>query len=157
MSMVEDAKLDQFTDDQYQIDLKWFFPDVDPGMNPFGSRVLVQIRGVKQKLNGFLEVPEKTQDIQRDNTQVAKVISVGPLAYKSRDTMNDWPEGTWCLPGDFVWLPKYGGDRFEVKLPKALEHAKHGKAEKIQFAIFDDLNILTKVPDPLALPFFMGA
>jgi co-chaperonin GroES (HSP10) len=139
------------------VDLKWFFPEISAGMDPFGSRVLVQIRGVKEKINEFLFVPEETQNIQRDNTQVAKVISIGPLAYKSRDTMTGWPEGAWCKPGDYVWLPKYGGDRFEVNLPKPLHHAKYGKVDKVQFAIFDDLNILSRVPDPLVMPFFLGA
>lgn len=152
MSMVNDAVVELLTDD-----MGYFFPEVSAGMEPFGSRILVQIRGVKEKLNPFIFVPEKTQDIQRDNTQVAKVIAVGPLAYKSRDTMTDWPEGAWCQPGNFVWLPKYGGDRFEVNLPKALHHAKYGKVDKVQFAIFDDLNILTRVSDPLAVPFFLGA
>jgi len=152
MSMIESAVPDQLTDD-----LEWFFPKISPGMEPFGSRILVQIRGVKEKLSPFLYVPEKTQEIQRDNTQVAKVIAVGPLSYKSRDTMTEWPEGAWCKPGDFVWLPKYGGDRFEVNLPKALHHPKYGKVDKVQFAIFDDLNILTRVPDPLIMPFFLGA
>ena len=152
MSLIEDAVQNPLTDD-----MGYFFPEVSAGMTPFGSRILVQIRGVKEKMNQFLFVPEKTQEIQRDNTQVAKVIAVGPLAYKSRDTMKDWPEGAWCKPGDFVWLPKYGGDRFEVTLPKPLHHAKYGKVEKVQFAIFDDLNILTHVPDPLVMPFFLGA
>lgn len=152
MSMTESAVLDPLTDD-----IEWFFPEVSAGMEPFGSRILVQIRGVKEKLSPFLYVPEKTQEIQRDNTQVAKVIAVGPLAYKSRDTMTDWPEGAWCKPGDYVWLPKYGGDRFEVNLPKPLHHAKFGKVDKVQFAIFDDLNILTRVPNPLVMPFFLGA
>jgi co-chaperonin GroES (HSP10) len=152
MSMVNDAKLDQ-----HMVDLQWFFPEISAGMEPFGSRILVQIRGVKEKINEFLFVPEETQNIQRDNTQVAKVISIGPLVYKSRDTMKDWPEGAWCKPGDFIWLPKYGGDRFEVNLPKPLHHAKFGKVDKVQFAIFDDLNILSRVPDPLVMPFFMGA
>ena len=152
MSMAESAILEPFMDD-----LDWFFPEINAGIEPYGSRILVQIRGVKEKLNQFLFVPEKTQEIQRDNTQVAKVLAVGPLAYKSRDTMKQWPEGAWCKPGDFIYLPKYVGQRFEVNLPKPLFHATYGKVEKVQFGIFDDLNILGRVPDPLAIPFVLGA
>jgi co-chaperonin GroES (HSP10) len=137
-------------------DMGYFFPEVSAGMEPFGSRILVQIRGVKEKVNGFF-VPEKTQEIQRDNAQVAKVIAIGPLAYKNRNTLESWTEGPWCHAGDFVWLPKYGGDRFEVRLPKPVFHEKYGKIEVVQFAIFDDLNVLSSVPDPLAVPFFLGA
>lgn len=151
MSMAENAELEQFTDD-----MGFFFPEVSAGLDPYGSRVLVQIRGVKEKINGFF-VPEKTQDIQRDNTQVAKVIAIGPLAYKNRNTMEEWAEGTWCKPGGFVWIPKYAGSRFEILLPKPVHHAKYGKVEKVQFAVFNDLDILSRVPDPLSVPFFLGA
>jgi len=151
MSMAESAGLEQFTDD-----MGFFFPEVSAGLDPYGSRVLVQIRGVKEKINGFF-VPEKTQDTQRDNTQVAKVIAIGPLAYKNRNTMEEWAEGTWCKPGGFVWIPKYAGSRFEILLPKPVYHAKYGKVEKVQFAVFNDLDILSRVPDPLSVPFFLGA
>ncbi len=60
------------------------FPAAEAGIQPFGSRVLVQIRSPKQRTaSGII-------------------------------TMASWPEGDWCKPGDFVRVAKYGGDRWET-------------------------------------------
>lgn len=122
------------------------FPAVDAGVQPFGSRVLVQIRTPKKKVGSILLVQD-TKDTEKWNTQVAKVISMGSLAYKNRNTQELWPEGQWCQPGDFVRVPKYGGDRWEVPL---------NKDENAMFVIFNDLDIIGKVTsDPLAIKAFI--
>jgi co-chaperonin GroES (HSP10) len=114
---------------------------------PFGSRVLVQIRTAKSKTAGGIILPGETKDTEKWNTQVAKVIALGPLAFKNRDTQKTWPEGEWCQPGDFVRVPKYGGDRWEVKIEKD---------ESAMFVIFNDLDIIGKIEgDPLAIKAFI--
>jgi co-chaperonin GroES (HSP10) len=90
------------------------FPDVAPGLRPFGSRVLVQIRTPMRKTRGGIHLPEESRETEQWNTQVAKVIALGPVAYCNRDTLEKWPEGEWCQPGAFIRCPKYGGDRWEV-------------------------------------------
>lgn len=123
------------------------FPAVDAGVQPFGSRVLVQIRTPRKVTKGGIILATDTKDTEKWNTQVAKVISVGPLAYKNRDTQQAWPEGDWCKPGDFVRVPKYGGDRWEVPLTKD---------DSAMFVIFNDLDIIGKVTgDPLAIKAFI--
>ena len=122
------------------------FPAVDAGVQPFGSRVLVQIRTPKKKVGSILLVQD-TKDTEKWNTQVAKVVAVGSLAYKNRNTQELWPEGQWCQPGDFVRVPKYGGDRWEVPL---------NKDENAMFVIFNDLDIIGKVTsDPLLIKAFI--
>lgn len=122
------------------------FPAVDAGVQPFGSRVLVQIRTPKKKVGSILLVQD-TKDTEKWNTQVAKVVAVGSLAYKNRNTQELWPEGQWCQPGDFVRVPKYGGDRWEVPL---------NKDENAMFVIFNDLDIIGKVTsDPLSIKAFI--
>ena len=69
------------------------FPNVDFGVRPLGSRVLVQIRRPKTKSKGGIIYADYTKDAEQDNTQVAKVIAVGPLAYKNRQTMELWQIG----------------------------------------------------------------
>jgi len=128
-----------------------YFPEVDPGVRPFGSRVLVQIRAAKSVSKGGIIFTDNTKDTERDNTQVAKVLSVGPLAYKNRNTMQDWAEGQWCQVGEYVFVPKYGGVRFERKLPAGVE----GFDEFVQFAIIDDLNVIGAVDDPFNLKSFI--
>ncbi len=122
------------------------FPDVDAGIIPFGSRVMVQIRRAKDKTKGGIYIPEEARKTEASNTQVAKVAAIGPLAYKNRNTMDMWPEGSWCQVGDFVRTPKYGGDRWTVK---------HNE-EEIEFVIFNDLDIIGKVTaDPTTIRAFI--
>jgi co-chaperonin GroES (HSP10) len=123
------------------------FPDVHPGIQPFGSRILVQIRTPRKVTRGGIILAADTQDTEKWNTQVAKVISVGPLAFKNRNTQEPWPEGAWCKPGDFVRVPKYGGDRWEVPV---------NKNDSAMFVIFNDLDIIGQVVgDPLAVKAFI--
>lgn len=90
------------------------FPEVDPGIEVLGDRVLVQLRREKTKSKGgILLVDETTQTIKFNET-VARVIQIGPLAYKMPDTLEPWPEGPWCQVGDLVRTIKYGGDRYVV-------------------------------------------
>jgi hypothetical protein len=57
---------------------------------------------------------DETKQTLRFNETVAKVIDIGPLAYKSPDDLTPWPEGPWCKVGDLVRTIKYGGDRYVV-------------------------------------------
>jgi co-chaperonin GroES (HSP10) len=119
------------------------FPDVKPNIRPFGSRVLVQIRRPRTKSKGGIHYAPESQATELDNTCVAKVIAIGPLAYKNRNTLEHWAEGQWCQPGSYVFVPKYGGVRWEKTAPEL-----EGYYEKVQFAIFDDLNMIGEVEDP---------
>jgi co-chaperonin GroES (HSP10) len=122
------------------------FPNVDSGIQPLGSRVIVQIRRAKKVTKGGLYIPEEARKTEASNTQVSKVVAIGVLAYRNRNTMEQWPEGAWCAVGDFVRSPKYGGDRWTVKLDD----------EEIEFVMFDDLNILGKVTgDPTKIRAFI--
>lgn len=124
------------------------FPVVASGVKPLGSRILVQIRTPKSKTKSGLILHHETKDTERWNTQIAKVIDMGPLAFKNRNTMEPWPEGSWCLVGDYVRVPKYGGDRWSVEIDKEQEPAL--------FVIFNDHDIVGKIDgDPLAIKVFM--
>lgn len=123
------------------------FPDVDPGVRPLGSRILTQIRTPKTKSAGGIILGADVQETELWNTQVAKVIAVGPLAFKNRDTQKTWPEGEWCGVGDYVRVPKYGGDRWQVKIKDS---------DFALFVIFNDLDIIGLVTgDPLAVKAFI--
>ena len=91
------------------------FPSVDPGVDILGDRVLVQLRREKTTSKGGIILVDETKQTLRFNETVAKVISIGPLAYKSPDDLAPWPEGPWCQVGDLVRTIKYGGDRFVVQ------------------------------------------
>lgn len=97
-------------------DVKEAFPDVDPCFRPFGGRIVVQMRLPKKKLASGIILPEDSRDTERAQTPIGVIRSIGPLAFKNRDTMESWPEGTWAKVGDFVRVPRWTGDRFERKL-----------------------------------------
>jgi co-chaperonin GroES (HSP10) len=124
------------------------FPPCDPGVIPFGSRVMVQVRTPKKKTKGGIILTTDVRETEAWNTQVAKVIAVGSLAFKNRNTMEPWPEGSWCEVGDFVRVPRYGGDRWTVKVNNGEDEA--------MIVIFDDLNLVGKVTgDPMAVKAFL--
>ena len=63
------------------------FPAVDPGAKPLGARVLVQLRRTKKATSAGIILVEETRETEKWNNMVAKVIEIGPLAFKKRDTM----------------------------------------------------------------------
>lgn len=129
-------------------ELDWAFPQVEAGAVPLGGRLIVQLRRIKKRSNGGIVLVEETKDAEKWNTQVGKVVSVGPLAFRKRDTMEPWPEGTWAEVGEYVRCPKWGGDRWEVPI--------EGEEEPALFAIFNDHELIAKVTgDPLRVKAFL--
>lgn len=124
------------------------FPNVDPGAVPVGGRILVQWRQTRKTVtNSGIVLVEETKETEKWNNQVAKVIAIGPLAFKKRDTMEPWPEGNWVEVGDFVRMPKWGGDRWEVPI---------SEEESALFSIFNDHEVIAKVTgDPLKVKAFL--
>ena len=117
-------------------DVQEAFPVVDPGALPLGARVLVQLRKTKTKTASGIILPQETRDTERAQNPVGKVISVGPLAFKKRDTMEPRPEGSWCEGGDFLRVPKWTGDRREVRV---------ADDESIEFMIMNDHEVIAKI------------
>ena len=135
-----------------EADLAWAFPSVDPGAKPLGGRILVQLRRTKKKATsaGIILV-EETKETEKWNNMVAKVILIGPLAFKNRDTMQSWPEGSWCSVGDYIRVPKWGGDRWEVRVP-----GEDDLEDPALFMILNDHEVIATVTgDPLAMKAFL--
>lgn len=87
---------------------------------------------------------------------VAKVIEIGPLAFRKRDTMEPWPEGSWCEVGDYIRVPKWGGDRWEVPLPGQEDADKQRPKETALFMILNDHEIIAKITgSPLEMKAFV--
>ena len=134
-----------------EAELAWAFPSVDPGAKPLGARILVQLRRTKKKVTsaGIILV-EETKETEKWTNMVAKVIDIGPLAFKKRDTMEPWPEGSWCDVGDYLRVPKWGGDRWEAKVPGEKDE------DPALFMILNDHEVIAKVTgDPLAMRAFV--
>ena len=130
-------------------DIAWAFPSVDPGAKPLGGRILVQLRRTKKTVTsaGIILV-EETKETEKWNNMVARVIEIGPLAFRKRDTMEPWPEGSWCEVGDYIRVPKWGGDRWEVTVGD--------EEEKALFMILNDHEVIAKVTcNPLEMVAFV--
>jgi co-chaperonin GroES (HSP10) len=135
-----------------EAELAWAFPSVNPGAKPLGGRILVQLRRTKKKTtNAGILLIEETKETEKWNNMVAKVIEIGPLAFCHRDTMQAWPEGSWCAVGDYIRVPKWGGDRWEVKVP-----GDDDFEDPALFMVLNDHEVIAKVTgDPLAMRAFI--
>ena len=123
------------------IELAWAFPEVHAGQAPFGGRVIVQLRRIK-KSAGKIILVEETKENEKWNNMIGKVVAVGPLAFKNRDTMTSWPEGSWAQVGDYVRVPKWGGDRWERSVP-----TEDDKEDPVLFMTINDHELIAKVTD----------
>lgn len=124
------------------------FPDVDSLHRPFGSKVIVQIRTAKETTKGGIIIPDEARTTIAANTQVGKVVAIGPMAFKNPRTGEPWAEGPWFKVGDYVRCPKYGGDRFEIPNPKS-------KGEVVMFVVFDHLQFTCEALKPLEIIAFV--
>lgn len=122
------------------VELAWAFPDVAPGQQPYGGRVIVQLRRIKKKA-GRIIIVDETKENEKWNNMIGKVVYIGPLAFKNRDTMASWPEGSWANVGDFVRVPRWGGDRWERPVPN-----EDGK-DPVLFMTINDHELIAKVTD----------
>lgn len=129
-------------------DLREAFPVVDPGALPLGARVLVQMRLPKKRMSpGGIFLAEETRDTEKAQNPIGKVVSIGPLAFKKRDTMESWPEGSWVEEGDYVRVPRWTGDRWEVQIDKET---------KVEFMLMNDHEVIAKLTNnPLEMKAFV--
>jgi co-chaperonin GroES (HSP10) len=129
-------------------ELSWAFPEVTPGQSPFGGRIIVQLRRIKQKTAGKIILVEETKENEKWNNMIGKVVAVGPLAFKNRETMASWPEGSWAEIGDYVRVPRWGGDRWERPVPD--------DEDPVLFMTINDHELIAKVTDnPLSFKSFV--
>jgi co-chaperonin GroES (HSP10) len=126
------------TESKYEVDGRSesdCFPEVDPGVQPQGNRIVVQLRKAKDLSKGGIILIRDTKATEKWNEVIAKVVKVGPLAYKDTNTLQPWPEGPWADPGDLVRVIKYGGDRWAVP---------NGDGEVV-FIILQDREVICKI------------
>jgi co-chaperonin GroES (HSP10) len=115
------------------------FPNIDPGFIPLGGRVLIQLRTPRTKSKGGIIMTSDTVDTETWNDQLGKVVALGPLAYRNRETGLPWVEDIWVTEGDFVRIARWNGDRVTVTDPDT--------GEKARFVTFNDHEIISKYKD----------
>ena len=118
---------------------------------PLHDRVVVKRIEAEEKSSGGIIIDTGSRDTEKWNTQVAKVISHGPVAYRNRNNLEPWPEGSWAHAGDFVRVPKYGGDRWEVKVP-----GEDDTEDPVLFMVLNDHEVIAKITgNPLEMKAFL--
>jgi co-chaperonin GroES (HSP10) len=101
----------------------------------------VQLRRIKKRA-GRIIIVDETKENEKWNNMIGKVVAIGPLAFKNRDSMQPWPEGAWAKVGDFVRVPKWGGDRWERPAPDAGEGE-----DPVLFMTINDHELISEVTD----------
>lgn len=115
------------------------FPSITSSFRPLGSLVQVQIKMPQAKTKGGIILSRESKDTISDNTQLAKVVKLGPLAFKNRNNGEWWIEGAWVKVGDYVQVPMYGGHRFYQVNKITGEH--------ITFAEFKDTDLIDAIEE----------
>lgn len=127
------------------------FPDVEPGVRPYGSRVLVQLKASARKTKGGLLIGDSDAITDEDNTQVAKVIRVGIGAYCDRAALKRWPEyDDMPQAGAFVRIPLYSNTANSWTVAHPTD-----KEMRVKFTLIDDLQIQGEQPDPFYIRAFL--
>jgi co-chaperonin GroES (HSP10) len=146
------ARIDGMQGASDPVELAWAFPEVNAGQAPFGGRVIVQLRRIKKTAAGSrIILVSETKENEKWQNMIGKVIAIGPLAFKNRETMASWPEGSWASVGDFVRVPKWGGDRWERAVP-----GEDDKEDPVLFMTINDHELIAKVTDdPLSFNAFV--
>ena len=109
------------------------FPEVECGSIPCGPKIIVQLRTVAKQSKGGIVLVSETKEFNQGNTQLARLVKTGGIAFCDRTSGQEWKEGAWAKVGDLVLIPRWGGFRFEVPIP--------GTEDKAIFAVLDDTNV----------------
>ena len=112
------------------------FPPVNPGFVPNGNRILIQLRSIQEKTKGGILLSEQSQEQALYEEQIGRVVAIGGSAFHNQTTMQPWPEGAWFDVGDFVRVPKFGGDK---------TWTASGEGKKTLFVIFRDYEVLGRI------------
>lgn len=114
------------------------FPTIDPGMTPLGARIILQLKSTSNKSKSGIVLVSETKEVEKWNVQTARVISLGPLAFRNRDTGSLWTEGQWVKEGDYVRISRWDGDRFYVPDP-------NDKDSQVTCVILNDHQVIAKI------------
>lgn len=116
------------------------FPAIDPGEYPCGPRILLQLASIRERTPGGIWVVSDTRKANDQVTRIGKIVAIGNIAFRNRDTGNLWPEGVWAKVGDLVRIPNHVGQVLERSIPD--------REDKAIFVIVEDHQVQSIVnPD----------
>lgn len=108
----------------------------DIGISPRGWQILVEPyegdETIKLKSGVTFIKPESVRDADRVGAVVARVVSLGNLAYRGKDIYETGEP--WCQVGDWVVLSRHAGSRFIY--------------DGVEYRLINDDSVLGVVEDP---------
>jgi co-chaperonin GroES (HSP10) len=113
------------------------FPKIRHGRVPLLNNYIVQVRRAMSKSKGGIVLTQSAKESEVQLCTVGKVVAISPMAFHFADG-RPWPEGPSFKVGDFLQIPRFGGNRFSVKL---------NEEEEIVFVVFDHLQQICKIED----------
>ena len=81
---------------------------------PLNWKVLIQPHQVQMKTKGGLHLPSVSKDNEEYLTAHGRVVSMGELAFRDRDTGEKWKMSTTPVVGNRVTYGKYAGQKVTV-------------------------------------------
>ena len=109
----------------------------DPTIRATGHYVLVAPRMPKTKTEGGIILADISIDAEKMNVSVAKIVDIGPSAFRDRVTGERWLGYPWCKVGDWVICPKFGTKQLSM--------------EDTNYSLLNDDEIMAVVSDPEAI------
>ena len=81
---------------------------------PRGFKLLIEKPKPKDKTDGGILLPDQAIEAENYLSICAKLIAVGPLAWRDRETGERWKGGPWATIGDWIIVPKFTQFRMEI-------------------------------------------
>ena len=111
-------------------DISDYFPDVVVPIDPCQDWAIVQMKKSDggEKTRGGVYLPTVKSEDEKNQEEwhecMAKVIAIGPVFQRNRETLDLWPEcigGRGIKVGDIVRIPEFVSGRFTVMTPSGDE------------------------------------
>jgi len=101
---------------------------------PKGWKLLIEKVKPKEKTAGGIYLPDQARDAESYLSVCAKIVSIGPMAWRDRETGEPWIGGPWAKVGDWVIVPKFTQFKMEI--------------DGTEYRFINDDEIIATVADP---------
>ena len=109
---------------------------------PLNWKVLIQPHQVQMKTKGGLHLPSVSKDNEEYLTAHGRVVSMGELAFRDRDTGEKWKMSTTPGVGNRVTYGKYAGQKVTVN--------------GVRFLLLNDDELTSILPDDVEITSYVA-
>ena len=109
---------------------------------PLNWKVLIQPHQVQMKTKGGLHLPSVSKDNEEYLTAHGRVVSMGELAFRDRDTGEKWKMSTTPVVGNRVTYGKYAGQKVTVN--------------GVRFLLLNDDELTSILPDDVEITSYVA-